>query len=155
MNQSRRSSIRIQLTYMCHQQCPWYATKETEHIRVYVFACRTHNPHGYASIVLIWSYVQLQLFNKYKPAYFSSITHVRLTALILGLPGWKGTRKVKPIWILLKLVQETVLWRCCGRQEGHPACKKLSGGVLAWLSDWSKVAYRPADATATHCLLLQ
>jgi len=21
-----------------------------------------------------------------------------------------------------------------GRQEGHPACKKLSGGVLAWLS---------------------
>jgi len=24
-----------------------------------------------------------------------------------------------------------------GRQEGHPACKKLSGGVLAWLSVWS------------------
>jgi len=21
-----------------------------------------------------------------------------------------------------------------GKQEGHPACKKLSGGVLAWLS---------------------
>jgi len=21
-----------------------------------------------------------------------------------------------------------------GQQEGHPACKKLSGGVLAWLS---------------------
>jgi len=26
-----------------------------------------------------------------------------------------------------------------GRQEGHLACKKLSGGVLAWLSVWSKV----------------
>jgi len=26
-----------------------------------------------------------------------------------------------------------------GRQEGQPACKKLSGGVLAWLSVWSKV----------------
>ena len=25
------------------------------------------------------------------------------------------------------------------RQEGHPACKKLSGGVLAWLSVWSEV----------------
>jgi len=24
-----------------------------------------------------------------------------------------------------------------GRQEGHPACKKQSGGVLAWLSVWS------------------
>ena len=26
-----------------------------------------------------------------------------------------------------------------GQQEGHPACKKLSGGVQAWLSVWSKV----------------
>ena len=26
-----------------------------------------------------------------------------------------------------------------GRQEGHLACKKLSGGVLAWLSVWSEV----------------
>ena len=33
-------------------------------------------------------------------------THNSLTALFLGLPGWAGTRKVKPIWILLK--QETV-----------------------------------------------
>jgi len=26
-----------------------------------------------------------------------------------------------------------------GRQEGHPACKKQSGGVLAWLSVCSEV----------------
>ena len=26
-----------------------------------------------------------------------------------------------------------------GRKEGHPACKKLSRGVLAWLSVWSNV----------------
>jgi len=26
-----------------------------------------------------------------------------------------------------------------GQQEGHPACKILSCGVLAWLSVWSKV----------------
>ena len=26
-----------------------------------------------------------------------------------------------------------------GHQEWHPACKKLSGGVLAWLSVWSEV----------------
>jgi len=26
-----------------------------------------------------------------------------------------------------------------GRQEGHPECKKLSGGVLAWLSGWSEM----------------
>jgi len=26
-----------------------------------------------------------------------------------------------------------------GQQEGHPACKKLSGGMLAWLSVWIEV----------------
>ena len=26
-----------------------------------------------------------------------------------------------------------------GLQEGHPACKKTSGGVLVWLSVWSEV----------------
>jgi len=26
-----------------------------------------------------------------------------------------------------------------GRQEGHTACKKLSSGLLAWLSAWSEV----------------
>ena len=26
-----------------------------------------------------------------------------------------------------------------GRQEGHPACKRLNGEVLAWLSVWSEV----------------
>ena len=43
-----------------------------------------------------------------------------------------------------------------GRQEGHPACKKLSAGMLAWLSGMRcRLAYSPADATATHYLLLQ
>ena len=33
-----------------------------------------------------------------------------------------------------------------GQQEGHPACKKLSGGVLAWLSVWSEeqICIRPS-----------
>jgi len=26
-----------------------------------------------------------------------------------------------------------------GRQEGHPACKKMNAGVLAWLSVWGEV----------------
>jgi len=41
-------------------------------------------------------------------------THTRLMALFPGLPRWAGTRKVKPIWILLK--QETVSgisWATC------------------------------------------
>ena len=47
-------------------------------------------------------------------------THSRLTALFLGLPGWASTRKVKPIWILLK--QETV----CGSGISWAICKSAS-----------------------------
>jgi len=37
-----------------------------------------------------------------------------------------------------------------GHQEGHPACKKLSGWVMAWLSVLKRcrLAYGPADASA-------
>jgi len=44
-----------------------------------------------------------------------------------------------------------------GRQEGHPACKKLSGEELVWYlsGERCRLAYGPADATATHCLLPQ
>jgi len=41
-----------------------------------------------------------------------------------------------------------------GQQEGHPACKKLSGGVLAWLSVWSEVQ-ACIQPSSCHCLLLQ
>ena len=47
-------------------------------------------------------------------------THTRLTALFPGLPGWAGTRKVKPIWILLK--QEAV----CGSGISWAVCKSAS-----------------------------
>jgi len=39
-----------------------------------------------------------------------------------------------------------------GRQEGHLACKKLSGYVSG---SRCRFAYGPADTTATHYLLLQ
>jgi len=43
-----------------------------------------------------------------------------------------------------------------GGRKGIRPVKKLSGGMLAWLSEMScRLAYGPADATATHYLLLQ
>jgi len=60
------------------------------------------------------------------------------------------------IWFLVINFAFSALMLLVGRQVGHPACKKLSGGVLAWLSVWTEsLAYGPADATATHYLLLQ
>jgi len=44
-----------------------------------------------------------------------------------------------------------------GRQEGHPGCKnRVVGCWRGYLSGARcRLAYGPADATATHCLLLQ
>jgi len=56
----------------------------------------------------------------------------------------------------LQIYAFSALTLLVGRQEGHPACKKLSGGMLVWLSGMRcRLAYSQADATATHCLLLQ
>ena len=41
--------------------------------------------------------------------------------------------------IFLSACAFSALMLLVGRQEGHPACKKLSGGVLVWLSVWSEV----------------
>jgi len=38
------------------------------------------------------------------------------------------------IIIINFICQHSALTLLVGRQEGHPACKKLIGGVLAWLS---------------------
>jgi len=37
------------------------------------------------------------------------------------------------------LTASSALTLLVGRQEGHPACKKQSGGVMAWLSVWSEM----------------
>ena len=60
----------------------------------------------------------------------------RLAALCPGLPGWAGTRNVKPIWILLK--QETV----SGSGISWAVCK--SSASMAW--------HRPTSpTTASLC----
>ena len=59
-------------------------------------------------------------------------THTRLTALFPGLPEWAGTRKVKPIWILLK--QETV-----------------SGSGISWAICKSASRSRQMTTPAPHC----
>ena len=41
---------------------------------------------------------------------------------------------VATVWSAFSALTLLVGW-----QEGHPACKKLSGGLLSWLSVWSEV----------------
>ena len=77
-----------------------------------------------------------------------------------------GNQPVESMESVVKKKKKAVAGRICrkgfkpkqvGWQEGHPACKKQSGGCWhGYLSGarW-RLAYGPADATDIHCLLLQ
>ena len=97
---------------------------------------------------------------------FSKI-QIGFTFLVPAHPGSPGKRAVKRVCVCIlgcypvkwRVVQKSsntghsgkmkmyfielgafsALTLLVGRQEGHPACKKQSGGVLAWLSLWSEV----------------
>jgi len=63
--------------------------------------------------------------------YTHTHPHTHSTALFPGLPGWAGTRKVKPIWISLK--QETV-----------------SGSAISWVICQSAPRSRQITTPAPH-----
>ena len=68
----------------------------------------------------------------------STHTHTRLTAIFPWLPGWAGTRKVKPIWIILK--QETV----SGSSISWAICKSASRSrQITMPAPHHSVFYRP------------
>ena len=86
-------------------------------------------------------------------------THSRLKALCLGLPGWAGTRKVKPNWILLK--QETVSsigihWAIC---KSAPRSKQITTPVphrsvfTGWMPFLPPNQQRQStEGTDTYCM---
>ena len=108
-----------------------------------------------------------------------SSTHTRLTALFPGLPGWAGTRKAKPNWILLK--QETLSgsgfsWAICKSaprsrqitmpsphhsvflQAGCPSCRPTNSvkalkalKALKLLQYWQRNAASLLPPTADKC----
>ena len=72
-------------------------------------------------------------------------THTHLMALWPWLPGWAGTRKVEPVWILLK--QETV----SGSGISWAICKSASRSrQITMLAPHHSVFYRPDALPATQ-----
>ena len=101
----------------------------------------------------VWSEVQTCIWPSWCHCHSLSLASVKSR---LVLPFWYRRTQVVPEKVPLNVcvcvcvcvigtfhASETAdfsaLTLLVGRQEGHPACKKLSGGVLAWLSVWSEV----------------
>jgi len=56
-----------------------------------------------------------------------------------GYFSWLNLTELNSITVAFSAVAFSALTLLVGQQEGHPACKKLSGGMLAWLCVWVKV----------------
>jgi len=82
---------------------------------------------------------------------FSKI-QISFTFLVPAYPGCPGKEAVKRVQCsfifgsylcfadhCMSVSAFIALTLLVGQQEGHPACKKLSSEVLAWLSVWSEV----------------
>jgi len=100
------------------------------------------------------------LFHIVRYAVVSAVAFSALTLLVgrqEGHPAYRNLSGEVLAWLSVwgKVQTLTLL---VGRQEGHPACKKLEWwgtGIVICAGVRCRLAYGPADATATHCLLLQ
>jgi len=68
---------------------------------------------------------------KYLQTSITAEKWLEITSVSVWLNGYQCIRA--------QFLAFSALMLLVGRQDGHPACKKQSGGVLAWLSVWSKV----------------
>jgi len=91
-----------------------------DHIFMYIFCGNVVTSHA------LYDYFDCCLFNSW------SITDFILCNSCIR-SNWNFVHIHNRTWVT---VNKTLL---VGRQEGHPACKKVSGGVLAWLSVWGEV----------------
>ena len=81
------------------------------------------SPDGVAPSWMVGVFVSVNLPLHHKVQKFSSGT---------GAPGWSRKRAVKRLWwCVITVLAFSALTLLVGWQEGHPACKRLVGGVVA------------------------
>jgi len=113
-----------------------------------------HNPF---TVILILSHGKIVILQDWVSGFSSNVSVLQMASL--AATNWHKPVSLVPIlsWstassvftevngaLLFNLCQVfhvafSTLMLLVGRQERHSVCKKLSGGVLAWLSVWSKV----------------
>ena len=92
---------------------------------------------GSGGVTLCQAREMMTMYEVRPPCCHWSPAHLTMLLLMLRL---SNTHKVKSkVYGYGTNFAFSSLTLLVGRQEGHPACKKLSGGVLAWLSVYSEL----------------
>ena len=88
----------------------------------------------------------------------SSLDGVREHGMVLPVVQWLGNAEAFTLVFISVIQVNSVLWHCWlgGRKGIRPVKNWVVGCWRGYLSGaMCRLAYGPADATATHCLLLQ
>jgi len=104
-----------------------------DHAACYHVARQYENSGHYEQAISFFSRAQ---------AYGNAVRLCKVSALIPNSLGYLLNlfcKKIFSVYFETVLFAFSALTLLVGWQEGHPACKKQSGGVLAWLSVWSEV----------------
>jgi len=94
-------------------------------------------------------------------AFTAGSMHVHCVLAVVYWGVYAGIRRIPTSGVFLTaythLSAFSALTLLVGRQEGHTACKNRVVGYWHGYLPGARcrLAYGPADATATHCLLLQ
>ena len=153
----------------------WWRRRRTEnfvkrHIRIVDTISGRNPPQSILHLVILdWCWFQPCVYYRVwvmkKQGSSGEFCRLRLKGLIawegfLGReqgPGQSSSCSTIFLYVGGLLCAFSALTLLVGRQEGHPACKNWV--VRCWCGYLSRarcrLAYNPADATATHCLLLQ
>jgi len=119
-------------------------------IKCQIISSHSNNSHLHCTWKLMWpisTIVQLYVaWHRDLGNWFFHLEHTHLIFWITGLPVWAGTRKVKPIWILLK--RETV----SGSGISWAICKSATprSRQIATPAPHRSVVYRPDALPATQ-----
>ena len=132
---------------MCFFICRIRSPNSLNHSSQYVFRFQKRKNLLASAVQIVSVLLQYILYYSDFLTYFFSLDkgllngYVFFTCIIavsvLSLIYSNSTKDYFPVNDSNKSGAFSALTLLVGWQEGHPACKKLSGGVLVWLSVWS------------------
>ena len=93
------------------------------------------------AVAAVWA-VDSELVVKFSAGLAAAVNLVAVIDNIQHLDRLRVQVRFHHSWLMelfISLLSFSALTMMVGQQEGHSACKNLSGAVLAWLSVWGEV----------------
>jgi len=139
--------------WVCFMKCLWNVSIDDTPKAQMTFDCVFVRSHSYLVHTvhfelthLVWTWaaqltVVLAVLAQVvrRTLIFCQTFQMMMMMMAMVVHRWVNLLSLHQLFFSCMWFERQCLMLLVGWQEGHPACKKLSGGMLAWLSDWGEV----------------